>query len=221
MSTDNSIFLAVDTSYEQGVIVLFRGDEVLFEQRLEHKFAHGKLVCQAIGYAMAVHHDIDGVLCGLGPGSFVGVRVALATMLGFCFGRTLPLMGFCSHDALAYATKHTNDFSLFMRASGDLGYFTSYQVFGDESCKIAPTRVVHAHDVAVHLGNNETMFTDYQWSVAPIDETKHRIERITGPSPRAVAYAARMRIHAGIVDESTFIKPNYVKEPSVSLPKAR
>lgn len=220
VNSDNSVYLALDTSYEQGVVVLFRGEEILFEQTLIQKYAHAKLVCEALRHAIAVHDDIAGVLCGLGPGSFVGVRVALATALGFSYGRQLPLMGFCSHGALAHTTGHTEPYALFMKASGELGYLTEYQVVRGETVAVSPPRVVAMHVLpSVLARSSSTIFTDYTCGLTALDLPHHRVERIAGPSPRAVMRAALARMHHGFIDESITIKPNYVKDPSVSRPK--
>ena len=45
--------------------------------------------------------EIKAMLVGLGPGSFTGLRVGLATMKGLAMGAQVPLYGFCSLEALA------------------------------------------------------------------------------------------------------------------------
>jgi tRNA threonylcarbamoyladenosine biosynthesis protein TsaB len=43
--------------------------------------------------------SIGSVLCGVGPGSFTGIRIALSFARGFAFRRELPLGGVSSLDA--------------------------------------------------------------------------------------------------------------------------
>jgi len=45
--------------------------------------------------------DIDYFACGLGPGSFTGVRVGLATMKGISFALNKPIIGISTLDILA------------------------------------------------------------------------------------------------------------------------
>lgn len=46
--------------------------------------------------------DLAGVVCGRGPGSFTGVRIALATAKGIAQGRGIPLFGVSTSDAQAW-----------------------------------------------------------------------------------------------------------------------
>lgn len=43
---------------------------------------------------------IDTIAAGLGPGSFTGLRVGIATAKGLAMGRNLPAVGVCTLDAL-------------------------------------------------------------------------------------------------------------------------
>ncbi len=51
--------------------------------------------------------DIDYFVCGLGPGSFTGVRVGLATIKGISFALNKPIIGVSTLDILAKNAAHT------------------------------------------------------------------------------------------------------------------
>ncbi|MFM9135341.1 MAG: tRNA (adenosine(37)-N6)-threonylcarbamoyltransferase complex dimerization subunit type 1 TsaB [bacterium] len=45
--------------------------------------------------------DLDLVACGVGPGPFTGLRVAIATAVTFAEARGIPVVGACSLDVIA------------------------------------------------------------------------------------------------------------------------
>lgn len=47
--------------------------------------------------------DLTAVVCGIGPGSFTGVRIGLATAKGLCYAARIPLVGASSLEAMALA----------------------------------------------------------------------------------------------------------------------
>lgn len=52
------------------------------------------------------HSDLQCVCCGLGPGSFTGVRIALATAKGIAQSLSIGLIGISTLDALAWGAWH-------------------------------------------------------------------------------------------------------------------
>ncbi|MFA6358313.1 MAG: tRNA (adenosine(37)-N6)-threonylcarbamoyltransferase complex dimerization subunit type 1 TsaB [Candidatus Omnitrophota bacterium] len=57
-----------------------------------------KMVIDAVGLKIA---DIDYFACGLGPGSFTGMRIGLAAIKGLSVVRNRPVIGISSLDVLA------------------------------------------------------------------------------------------------------------------------
>ncbi|MDP3732843.1 MAG: tRNA (adenosine(37)-N6)-threonylcarbamoyltransferase complex dimerization subunit type 1 TsaB [Candidatus Omnitrophota bacterium] len=57
-----------------------------------------KRVLDALGWQIK---DIDYFACGLGPGSFTGMRVGIATIKGFAFSLNKPVVGISTLDILA------------------------------------------------------------------------------------------------------------------------
>jgi tRNA threonylcarbamoyladenosine biosynthesis protein TsaB len=87
-----------------------RGTEVLHESLLglgpdggpRHSTALLVEVEMAAG-AAGGWEAVDAIAVGLGPGSFTGVRIAIATALGLAASTGLPARGVCTLDALGRA----------------------------------------------------------------------------------------------------------------------
>jgi len=216
MSVHKKIYLAFDTSSEVGVVVLFDSEKIYFAESLREKYSHGQLLFSALDQVLAflkTHTmNLDAVFVGLGPGSFVGLRIALAAALGFCWGRSLPLMGFCSHRAFVFFENLEKQKNIYVatKASGDLCYVSCFGL------NPQATRVVPRSEILGTIQNSSDLITNLDFEQAPM-----QIIQQSGPSPRGVQEACLARILdlGEIVDEINYIKPNYVKAPSVSIPK--
>lgn len=96
------IRLCLDAATSTTVLGIFRDGQELSSRRLPG--ARGDvlpdLLAQCLAEAALVPADIDEVACGVGPGSFTGIRIALATALGFAFRRGLPVRGVSSLQAV-------------------------------------------------------------------------------------------------------------------------
>jgi tRNA threonylcarbamoyl adenosine modification protein YeaZ len=209
--TQNSVYLSIDTSYQRGVVVLFDESQIYFshvsEQKLTHSTALPEVIQKALD-ALKPSMVLAGLGVGLGPGSFVGIRIALATTLGFAFGRGLPIMGFCSHQAIAYSWPDLPGGHIFMKAAGLLGYFSTFSHGG--TLELSDIAVIAKDDMAA--ADQMPILSDFGDSPLTVP--------CLGPEPEGVrqAFLAKLRL-GGLVDESLSIKPNYVKDPSVTPPK--
>jgi len=100
------MILALNTSTPQiGIAIMHKGGwplaNVVFSQGPSH---FGSLI-PAIHFLLdnmgADIHQIEGVAVAVGPGSFTGLRVGVATAKGFAHALGIPLMGISSLKALA------------------------------------------------------------------------------------------------------------------------
>jgi len=213
----NKAYLAIDTANPLGMVIIFSEGRALFSKSLPHKMSHGKEICrvidEAIHFCNQQNLKLEALLVGIGPGSFVGIRIGLAFALGFAFARGLPLMAFCSHQALAWSIAEEEQvFTIFMKASGMLGYVSEFVREGELIKQQGTTLVLSADDVTGHK-----IFTDMPESIKKVP--KNMIHGLFGPSALGIAQVTARRLSLPIFDESDLIKPNYIKPPNVSLPK--
>ena len=96
--------LAVDTTTNRGSFALARNGRLLEETRGDGESAHGARLPGAIralldrqGMATA---DVDRYAVALGPGSFTGLRVGIATVQGLALAHGRPVVGMPVLDVL-------------------------------------------------------------------------------------------------------------------------
>ena len=95
--------LAIDTATTVATACVWRDGEVLAEgERRDGHVAQEVLVlCQELVERAGVSlGELDGVVGGIGPGSFTGVRIGLATARGLGLGLGIPVAGASTLAAL-------------------------------------------------------------------------------------------------------------------------
>jgi tRNA threonylcarbamoyladenosine biosynthesis protein TsaB len=96
--------LAIDTS--TGLLMICaRKDEKTASLTLRHGLQHSPRLIPLIDgllseLSMSVK-DLSLLVCSLGPGSFTGIRIGLATAKGISMGASCPVVGVSSLDAYA------------------------------------------------------------------------------------------------------------------------
>jgi tRNA threonylcarbamoyladenosine biosynthesis protein TsaB len=99
------LVLAVDTATAIGSVALVEGGEVRAELAARVSAKHGETllpnVARVLEEAGVRVEDVGLFAVGLGPGSFTGLRVGLATMKGLSLARGTPLVGVSSLRVLA------------------------------------------------------------------------------------------------------------------------
>ncbi len=96
--------LAIDTSSDACSVAL-RVDEHLAEQHVvgerEHTAILAPMIRQLLHDAGLALSDLDAVVLGNGPGSFIGMRIGASVAQGLCFGAGLKLVPVSSLAAVA------------------------------------------------------------------------------------------------------------------------
>ncbi len=100
-----TVILAVDAATEGCSAALFRDGAVRAARRSAAPREHARLLLPYVdailkesGLALA---DLDALACGLGPGSFTGVRTGVGVAQGLAFGAGKKLVGITDLAALA------------------------------------------------------------------------------------------------------------------------
>lgn len=97
--------LTIDTSTQVSSVALTAGEELLAERLLDREKTHSAHILSAVAAVLAEGgvplDELDGFGVAIGPGSFTGVRVGVATVKGFSLATGKPVAGFSSLAMLA------------------------------------------------------------------------------------------------------------------------
>ncbi|MGO9309865.1 MAG: tRNA (adenosine(37)-N6)-threonylcarbamoyltransferase complex dimerization subunit type 1 TsaB [Spirochaetia bacterium] len=96
--------LAFDTATEILCLSAARGDSwasLSVQRGLQHSPALLPAAERVMADVGMTVQDLALIVCSIGPGSFTGIRIGLATALGIGHGRGIPVIGVSTLDALA------------------------------------------------------------------------------------------------------------------------
>jgi len=107
------LWLAIDSSSTSGSIALEQDGALLYQCYFNIDITHSETlmpqVDAALKFCRLSPEDLSGLITTIGPGSFTGLRIGLATAKGIAYGRKIPLLTYSSLELVAancYGSKH-------------------------------------------------------------------------------------------------------------------
>lgn len=97
--------LILETSTEKALIALLQEGQIIAEKRLTGGPELSKSLALEVA-ALLNGARPDLIAVGQGPGSYTGIRVSAALGQGLSLGWGIPLVGFCSLEALRPSPSH-------------------------------------------------------------------------------------------------------------------
>lgn len=216
--------LGIDTSSADGSVALVErldggGPQLVAEMRARVSNAHGEsllpLVDAVLRAANVSLADVDRIAVGVGPGSFTGTRIGVATAKGLALGASRPLTGVDAFTALA-AERGPSDLPVVVAIDARKGevYVAVVEQGVVHDPAHVPPGVAFAHVEARLGGRPFAVAGDGVELVAAL------AGRRTAPefrdAPRA-ATVARLALGA-TTDEVATLEPLYVRPPDITLP---
>lgn len=98
------MILCVDSSARELVLALWDSEkqQLKAELWLDGPLTHGQMLMPSIQFLLQqTKGEISGLAICVGPGSFTGLRVGLATVQGLAFSKNLPIVGLSSLQIMA------------------------------------------------------------------------------------------------------------------------
>lgn len=144
--------LALEFSSEQRSVALARDGQVLAEAvetggRGTNAFA---LIEKVLAAAKTAREEIEVIAVGLGPGSYTGIRAAIAVAQGWQLARGIKLLGIGSVEAIAaqaQAAKIFGRVNVVVDAQRGEFYLATWEISAALRTEVAALRIVTAETV--------------------------------------------------------------------------
>jgi tRNA threonylcarbamoyl adenosine modification protein YeaZ len=118
------------------------------------------LIGRALAEARLEREQIECIAVGLGPGSYTGIRAALAVAQGWQLALGVKLLGVSSVESLALSAQKREWFgtvNIAIDAQRKEFYLARYEISAQERREITPLKLVSQDDIAQHLKAGEML----------------------------------------------------------------
>lgn len=146
--------LAIELSTSRGSVAVVRGCDVLFESAFASQRSHNSQLFEPLRSALtATGNDLDRIVVGLGPGSYTGVRIAIAAAQGISMTRGIPALGLPS-ILCPQAAHLSTSFAVIGDARRD-GFFVS--TISDNQVTERGIQIFSSEELKKWLSENENL----------------------------------------------------------------
>jgi len=207
--------LALDTATPAVTVALHDGREVVASSSQVDARRHGELLLPAVDRVLAAAglglDAVTGIVVGIGPGPYTGLRVGLMTADTFGLVLGVPVHGVCTLDGLAYAADiESGPFVVATDARRKEVYWARY---ADSRTRLTEPAVDRPADIAEQVAGVPAVGAGallYPGTFPDAHEPEH-------VSAAALASLAAERLAAG--EELPAPRPLYLRRPDAQVPK--
>jgi len=156
--------LGIDTSSPICAVALAHGSTVLWEKNSNDQLRHGEEVFVSINDGLkqhGLHWDaIDIIACGVGPGSFTGLRVGLAAVKGIVSAHPCKkIIGISSLDIIARNNIPDTECAVIVDARQERLYTAWYRVSSGTWVKKGSERLENCHSLCARIKRRKKPLT--------------------------------------------------------------
>ncbi|WP_022852414.1 tRNA (adenosine(37)-N6)-threonylcarbamoyltransferase complex dimerization subunit type 1 TsaB [Thermodesulfatator atlanticus] len=225
------LVLAIETATPVGGVAIV-GEKVLGEITLASAETHSRrllssaeFLLKRLGLSLS---DLSAIGVSIGPGSFTGLRIGLATAKGLHFATGLPLIGVGTLLALAHQLFLTDKLvCAALDARRKQLYAALYKFEKGEPKEILPSSLLGPEKLAnyikepvIFVGDGAEAFSE---KLKPIlgDKFLRAPAHLDHPRAANIGFVARKRFLSGLVDDPLKLLPIYLRPSEAELKRVR
>lgn len=152
--------LSIDSSTKAASVAVIDGNKISAEYFLNTGFTHSEtlmpMIESALKHSASKLSELDLIAVTVGPGSFTGVRIGVASAKGLSFTSNIPVVGVSALEALAYNLKGMQGefiVSAVIDARCSQVYNALFKFTADGIERITGDRVIKISDLETELVN--------------------------------------------------------------------
>lgn len=158
------LILAIETATRAGSVAVARGETLLSRREGDASISHStnliEMIDAVLNEADAQLSDVDVFAVAVGPGSFTGLRIGLATMKAFAEVNQRPIVGISTLAAVAHASELQGEVvSLLPAGRGEVFAQMFSVAAGDVAAKDEPAHLSPTETIARYGSRSGVQFS--------------------------------------------------------------
>jgi tRNA threonylcarbamoyladenosine biosynthesis protein TsaB len=223
--------LAFDTATSNCSMAITRGDlaegKVVGSLSFDSEVTHSRRLLGAVDWLLQTTDmeitDISALAVGVGPGSFTGLRIGMATAKGLAHGKGLPLLGISSLDAIGAGVRSERLICVVMDARKKQVYCCFYRCKPDGRIfRSSEPAVMQPEELAILIKEPVTMAGDgvrvYNALFSELlGESAEFLPWTMAPQAVNIGFLASKSLAAGDFLDIDSAVPDYVRSSDAQL----
>lgn len=209
--------LLIDTSCPTAVVALCINGHLVAKRYLTHTKQHSEFLSPCVGEVLTQGslrmEDLNLVAVGKGPGSFIGVRIAMAYAKGLCVALGIPLVGVGTLSSIASAPGICvgTGVAVIDARRGEYYVQTFERSADGQTTAIDLPHLYPAQDIGKLAAEHSFVIGT---SLHELESSTTTIYPIDGPSAEGMLEGFRTRLsQSNGLDETATLVPDYVRDP--------
>ncbi|GGT88984.1 MULTISPECIES: tRNA (adenosine(37)-N6)-threonylcarbamoyltransferase complex dimerization subunit type 1 TsaB [Streptomyces] len=209
------LLLAMDTATPAVTVALHDGGSVVAESRQVDARRHGELLLPAVDRVLKeaglTLDAVTGIVVGVGPGPYTGLRVGLVTAATFASALGVPVHGLCTLDGLAHASGIEEPFVVATDARRKEVYWARYD---NSRTRVTEAAVDRPAEIAGQVAGLPVVGAGARLYPEVFPDARDPEHQSAG----ALAALAAEKLAAG-TDDFLDPLPMYLRRPDAQVPK--